>query len=174
VRPPSAIPEIGLSSAGTEWTVGCSRVTGGTGRTPGLFSDALAMRPVPDTSIVLADARDLDPAERDALDASQVHRVPADPAAITAALEGLRDTPVHLHLDVDVVDSSDVDGLRFPSGPGPSLTQIEDCLAAVCATADVTAASIACAWLPDRVGDESTRETITRLAAALGADLTWR
>jgi arginase len=132
------------------------------------------LRPVADTGIVLADARDLDPAERDALAASQVRRVPADPAAITAALGELGRTPVYLHLDVDVIDSAQLPGLRFPSGPGPSVTQIEECLAAVCATADVKGACIACAWLPDRVSDQATREAITRLARALGADLAWQ
>ncbi|WP_279579213.1 arginase family protein [Fodinicola feengrottensis] len=90
-----------------------------TGRTPELFDDALGLRPVAETSVVLADARDLDPAERDALAASQVRRVPADPAAITAALGELGRTPVHVHLDVDVIDSSQLPDLRFPSGPGP-------------------------------------------------------
>jgi arginase len=65
-------------------------------------------------------------------------------------------------------------GLRFPSGPGPSITQIEECLAAVCATADVKAACIACTWLPDCVSDRATREAITRLAGALGTDLAWQ
>ena len=122
---------------------------------------------------MLADARDLDPAERDSLTASQVRRVPADPAAITSALGELGRTPVYLHLDVDVIDSAQLPGLRFPSGSGPSLTQIEECLAAACATADVTAAGIACAWLPDRVSDQTTREAITRLTRALGTDLAW-
>jgi arginase len=142
-----------------------------TGRAPELFCDPLGLRPVADTDVVLADARDLDPAERDALTGSQVRRVPADPAAITSALDGLGRTPVYLHLDVDVIDSGQLPGLRFPSGPGPSVTQIGDCLAAVCATADVRAACIACAWLPDRVSDKATRETIARLAGAIGTDL---
>lgn len=145
-----------------------------TGRAPELCQDTYGLRPVADTDIVLADARDLDPAERDALAASQVRRAPADPAAITAALSELGRMPVYLHLDVDVIDSAQLHGLRFPSGPGPSLTQIEECLAAVCATADVKAACIACAWLPDRIGDMATREAITRLAGALGADLAWK
>jgi len=38
----------------------------------------------------------------------------------------------------------------------------------------VTAAGIACAWLPDRMGDQATRQAITRLARALGADLAWQ
>jgi arginase len=144
-----------------------------TGRAPGLFQDTFGLRPVADTDIVLADARDLDPAERDALAASQIRRVRADPAAITSALGKLGRTPVYLHLDVDVIDSAQLPGLRFPSGSGPSITRIEECLAAVCATADVKAACIACAWLPDRVGDQATRDAITRLAGGLGADLAW-
>jgi len=144
-----------------------------TGRAPELFCDALALRPVADTSVVLADARDLDPAERDALNASQVRRVTADPAAITAAVDRLGRTPVYLHVDVDVIDSTQLPDLRFPAGPGPAVTQIEECLAAVCATADVIAACIACTWLPDHVSDPTARETITRLARALGADLAW-
>jgi len=74
---------------------------------------------------------------------------------------------------VDVIDSAQLPGLRFPSGPGPSVAQIEECLAAVCTTADVRAACIACTWLPDRISDQTTRETITRLARALGTDLAW-
>ena len=110
---------------------------------------------------MLADARDLDPAERDALTVSQVRRVPADPAAIASALDRLGRTPVYLHLDIDVIDSAQLPGARFPSGPGPSLTQIEECLAAARAAADVRAACIACAWLPDHVGDQTTRATAT-------------
>jgi arginase len=145
-----------------------------TGRAPGLFCDALGLRPVADTSVVLADARDLDTAERDALTASQVRRVPADPAAITSALGGLGRTPVYLHLDVDVIDSAQLPGLRWPAGPGPSLTQIEECLAAVRTAADVAAACIACAWLPGRISEQATREAITGLARALGTSLAWQ
>jgi arginase len=144
-----------------------------TGRAPELFCDALGLRPVADTDAVLVDARDLDPAERDALAVSRVRRVPADPAAITSALAGIGRMPVYLHLDVDVIDAAQLPGLRFPSSPGPAITQIEECLAAVRATADVRAACIACAWLPDRVGDQTTREAIARLARALGTDLEW-
>ena len=56
-----------------------------TGRTPELPGDGFQLRPVGGTSVTLADARDLDPAERDALTSSQARRLPAGPAAITAA-----------------------------------------------------------------------------------------
>ncbi|TQS45219.1 arginase family protein [Cryptosporangium phraense] len=141
-----------------------------TGRTPGLFGDDLGLRPIPDARVVLADARDLDPAERDALAAGRVRRVPADPAALAAAVGDLGSVPVYLHLDIDVIDGAELPGARFPSGPGPTLAQIEECLSAICAVADVRAAYLACAWLPDRVGDRAARDTIARLTRALGAD----
>jgi arginase len=143
------------------------------GRAPGLFAGPLGLRPVPEHSIVLADARDLDPAERDALAASQVRRIPATLSAFGAALSGLRGLPVYLHVDVDIMDSTKTPGLRFPAGRGPTLGDIENCLTAITATADVVAATLACAWLPGQVGRPPAREAIARLAGALGTQLTW-
>jgi arginase len=144
-----------------------------TGRAPELFADPLGLRPVPERNIVLADARDLDPAERDALAASQVRHIPATAGAFRAALSGLRDLPVYLHVDVDIMDSTGVPGLRFPAGPGPTLGDVENCLTMVTATVDVVAACLACAWLPGQVGTPPAREAIARLAGALGTRLTW-
>jgi arginase len=66
-----------------------------------------------------------------------------------------------------------VAGLRFPAGPGPTLGDVEACLTAITATANVVAASLACAWLPGQVATPPAREVITRLAGALGARLAW-
>lgn len=144
-----------------------------TGRAPELFAGPLGLRPVPERSIVLADARDLDPAERDALAASQVRRIPATPAAFGAALSELGDLPVYLHVDVDIMDGTEVPGLRFPVGHGPSRSDIENCLTTITTSANVVAASVACAWLPEQVGTPPARAAIARLAGALGAQLTW-
>jgi len=144
-----------------------------TGRAPELFADPLGLRPVPEHNIVLADARDLDPAERDALAASQVRHIPAAAGAFRAALSGLGDLPVYLHVDVDIMDSAEMPGLRFPAGPGPTLGDVENCLNAITASADVVAACLACAWLPGQVSRPSAREAIVRLAGALGTPLSW-
>jgi hypothetical protein len=58
-------------------------------------------------------------------------------------------------------------------GSWASLSQIEECLAAVRDTAEVVAAYFACAWLPDRIGDQAAREVMTRLVTVLGTDLRW-
>ncbi len=143
------------------------------GRAPELFAGPLGLRPVPEHHLVLAGARDLDPAESDALAASQIRRIPATPGDFGAALAALGDLPVYLHVDVDILDSTEVSGLRFPSGPGPTVADVEHCLTAITATADVVAACLACAWLPEQVGDPPARKAIARLAAALGKGLAW-
>jgi arginase len=60
-----------------------------TGRAPELISDPLGLRPVADSDVVLVDARDLDPAERDTLAASRIRGVPAEPGEIGTVLAGL-------------------------------------------------------------------------------------
>jgi arginase len=144
-----------------------------TGRAPELFAGPLGLRPVPEHRIVLAGARDLDPAERAALAASQVRHIPATAGAFRTALSDLGDLPVYLHVDVDVVDGAELPGLRFPTGGGPTLGDVGNCLTAITARANVVAACLACAWLPGQVGRPAAREAIARLASALGAQLTW-
>src|SRR5262245_60817433 len=90
-----------------------------TGRTPDLFGDALGLRPVADANVVLADARDLDPAERDALAASQVRRVPADPPATPSALGGQGGRPVYCHSAVMSSTARRCPACASPQAPGP-------------------------------------------------------
>ena len=144
-----------------------------TGRAPELICDQVGLGPVPDERAILIDARDLDPQERDALNASQIRRVAADPGALAAALNERPAGGVYLHLDVDVIDGQDLPGLRFPTDAGPSFSVVEQCLAQIAAVAPPIATCIACAWAPDRLADESTRRAITRLAGAIGAELQW-
>jgi arginase len=144
-----------------------------TGRAPEAISERLGLRPVPDEHAVLIDARDLDPAEREALDASRVRRLAADPDAVRDALNGPSVGDFYLHVDVDIIDGKDLSELRWDTSAGPSFSVVEQCLAQIVGAAPPIAACIACPWTPDRIGDESTRRAVTRLAAVIGAELQW-
>jgi arginase len=144
-----------------------------TGRSPQPLCEPLGLRPVPDGHVVLLDARDLDPAEQGALEASDVRRVAADPPTVGQAVGRLRTRAVYLHVDVDIVDGGDLPGLRFPVGDGPTLSRVEGCLSEIVATVDVVAACIACTWSPDRIGDAATQRAISRIAEVIGAELRW-
>jgi arginase len=143
-----------------------------TGRAPEPICERLGLRPVPDEHAVLIGARDLDPAERDALEESRVRRLAADSDAVRGAVSQ-SSGEIYLHVDVDIVDGEDLPGLKFPAGAGPSFSLVEECLAHIVDAVPPIAASISCAWTPDRIGDESTRLAITRLAAVIGAELEW-
>ncbi len=145
-----------------------------TGRAAEPITEGLGLTPVRDDRVVLIDARDLDPAEGDALAASDVRRLPADPSAVRDALTDVSADRVYLHLDVDIIDGGELPGLRFPTGGGPSLSVVEDCLEQIAAVAPPIGACIACAWSPDRIADEATRRTIAQLSAVIGATLQWR
>ena len=144
-----------------------------TGRSPEPLSEALGVRPVREQNVVLMGARDLDPAERDALAASQVQRVAPDPETFRSVVDLLAGTPVYLHIDVDIVDGSDLPGLRFPAGAGPTLSRVEECVTEIVAVTQPVAACIACTWSPERIGHEATQRAITRLARVIGAGLRW-
>ena len=139
-----------------------------TGRAPEPICERLGLRPVPDEHAVLIGARDLDPAERDALEESRVRRLAADSGAVRQS-----SGEIYLHVDVDIVDGEDLPGLKFPVGAGPPFALVVECLAQIVDAGPPIAASISCAWTPERIGDESTRLAITRLAAAIGAELEW-
>lgn len=102
-----------------------------TGRVPQLVGEPVGLRAVPDERCLLIGARDLDPAEGDALAVSRVKRVAAEPDALRAALQKQSPMDVYLHLDVDIVDGSDLPGLRFPAPDGPTFSVVEDCLAQI-------------------------------------------
>ena len=74
--------------------------------------------PVSEEDVWLIDARDLDPLEEVALRKSRVHRMTLD------ALDDLTfERPVHLHIDNDIVDASEVPANNYPVANGPCLAR---------------------------------------------------
>ncbi len=109
-------------------------------------ADALAgplgLRPVAASKAVLVDARDLDPAEVEYLADSPVGQFQVE--AITAA--ELPPGPVILHVDLDVIDCSEVPGLRFPAPQGPSSDDVLNALQRLLGSGQVVALDVACPW----------------------------
>lgn len=141
-----------------------------TGRAPEVISEPLGLRPVPDERALLIGARDLDDAERDALNVSGVRQTIPDPEALRAALEDTHPGSVYIHLDIDIIDGSDLPGaLRWETSAGPSIATIEDCLTHIVDYSRPVGACIACPWTAARIGEPEVGRTIGRLARAMGA-----
>lgn len=100
----------------------------------------------PEADIILTDARDLDPGEREAVNSSAVRHLP-DVAALTS-LE-LPDKPIYIHFDCDILRLSDLPAVNYPAEGGPTLEAVEASLSRLAQTGRVVAVSV-CMWEPDK------------------------
>ncbi|GIJ23646.1 hypothetical protein Vlu01_42700 [Micromonospora lutea] len=133
------------------------------GAHPDRYADVFGLRPVLPERSVLVDARDLDPAEAEHLAGSATRRIPVAEVAADTVPSG----PLVLHIDVDVIDSGEVPGLRYPVPNGPSTDAVLAACARLFATDRVVALDVACPW--SRTDDEGQLDVRARLLSRLTA-----
>jgi arginase len=95
--------------------------------------------PLPEERAVLLGGRDLDPGERELLDASRVHE--ADDA-LSAIASLPPSAPLYVHVDTDVLDPSLTPDAGFPAPGGWSVERMRKELAAIAASDRVVALSV--------------------------------
>lgn len=104
-------------------------------------ADPLGLRPLAEERATLVDARDLDPAEAEYLAGARLRQCGVEEVEAPAG-------PFVLHVDLDVIDSDELPGLRFPVPGGPSAGAVVGALRRVLDSGRVAALSIACPWHP--------------------------
>ncbi|MCY1139277.1 arginase family protein [Actinoplanes sp. Pm04-4] len=112
------------------------------GAHPELYADRIGLRPIAPERAVLADARDLDPAEAAYLLTSATRRLTVpevDPDTVPPG-------PLLVHVDADVLDADELPGLRFPVPGGPSTGDLLAACERLLATGRVAALHVACTW----------------------------
>ncbi|MDR7272595.1 arginase [Pelomonas saccharophila] len=111
----------------------------------------IGVQAYPEPQIVLADARDLDPGEREALLGSQILRCPLD-----EVLAHLRPRErIYLHWDTDVIDDAALmPALKYHVQRGPSAADIATLFEALRAY-DIVAVSVS-AWHAEQDEDNQT------------------
>jgi len=135
------------------------------GRGDQSLAAAAGLRSLAEPDALLVNARDLDPLERAALDASAVRRV-ADPARIAEHLPP--DRPIYVHLDADIMDPADAPAVHYPVPGGPSLAAVEAACRRLRNTGRLVAASLTL-WDFDKDADGRTaRACFTALQALTG------
>lgn len=88
------------------------------GRGPQWMCESVGLERFDEDKVWLIDGRDLDPMEREALDASAVRRTGM------AGMASLKiDGPVWVHLDVDVLNADEVPAFNYPVSGGPSVAE---------------------------------------------------
>ncbi|MCI2419092.1 arginase family protein [Saccharopolyspora sp. K220] len=132
------------------------------GYRPELLADHLGLRPLPEDRALLVDARDLDRAEAEYLASADIAQCEVNQIA-TAALP---DGPILLHIDLDVLDATELSGLRFPVTEGPPASSVLTAARQILATGRVRARDIACTWYPDESDDGRKAQVLADLLAA--------
>ena len=141
------------------------------GRGEQTIVEAAGLAPLPEARVALVGARDLDPGEDTAVAGSAMTVLSVPEVTGWTPPAG----PLHLHVDLDVVDPSEMPAHNYPAPGGPSLREVGEAMAHLVATAQVAAVSLS-AWNPARPGADAaagaTLALIRPLLAPLGIDAT--
>lgn len=131
------------------------------GRGPQWMCENVGLKPIAEDRVWLIDGRDLDPLEHTAIESSKVRRTDM------AELEKLViDAPIHLHLDIDVIDSSEAPGSNYPVAGGPSIADSVIACRAFADANNIVAISIS-GWTGSLDCEDRTKNACEELLEAL-------
>jgi arginase len=117
-----------------------------TGRGEQTMPRAIGLKAQADEDIILADGRNLDPQEAQALAKSAVIHLPK--LDYLPAYD-LPEQPIYLHIDVDIINPLDLPAVGFVSPGGARLESFKRVLLELAQTGAITAISIS-AWDPEK------------------------
>ena len=136
---------------------------------PNLLARLDAFAPIPPTSIIQVGVRDTDPAEETMLATSGVIRIIAnDVSGVGEAVERLGASQLYVHVDADVLDTTEGYANTFARPAGLRLDELREALTQICRTGRVTVASVT-AYDPAADGDGRIRRALCDIIAHLGA-----
>jgi arginase len=127
-----------------------------TGRGEQTIVEATGMRPLSDDSVVLVGARDLDDGEDTAVASSGMTVLTID--EVTAM--DPPSEPIYVHVDIDVVDPTDLPAVNYPSPDGPTADTVRQAVRHLSSSGRVVAASVS-TWNP-QLPDADRAAAVTR------------
>ena len=119
----------------------------------------LGLTPIAESQVILSDARDLDPGEREAVAESGVTHVAAFEELLTMPLP---DGPLYVHFDCDVLRTADVPAVLYPAAGGPSTDEVRAVLRRLAGTNRIAAISLS-TWAPDLDEDGRSQTSVLDL-----------
>lgn len=124
---------------------------------------AAGLRTLRESDVLLADARNLDPGEREALEGSAVRRV-SDMARLVELLPPGR--LVYVHFDCDIINPAEAPAVGWPAPGGPSLADVCALASALAATNRLAAISLTL-WVFAKDADQRTERAVLKAFRAL-------
>ena len=133
------------------------------GRGEQTIVEGLGLDPIPEEQVILTDARDLDPGEREAVQESAMRHLPQVESLLEMALPA---GPLYVHFDCDLLDPADVPAVHYPAPGGPSVETMRRVFRRLAETERVVAVSLS-AWTPELDEDGRSRAVVMRVLQEL-------
>lgn len=124
------------------------------GRGEMTMAEAVNMQPMAESRIVLADGRDLDPEEAEAVANSDMNHIERFSDLLDSPLPA---GPLYVHFDTDVIDCAEAPGHNYPVPGGPGAELVVEVMRRLAATGRVVAVSMS-TWNPDLDEDGQTAQ----------------
>jgi arginase len=135
------------------------------GRGDQTLVQAAGLIPLPESDVILSDARDLNPEEGIAVQTSRIRHV----KNVKALPQQITKSALYVHLDVDVLDPQDAPAMLYPVPGGPSLEQLGATLKSLVAMQNIVAVSVT-VWDFKQDADKKTEQACMQLLHELIGD----
>jgi arginase len=133
------------------------------GRGEQTLVQGVGLTPLPEARVILSDARDLDPGEKEAVAGARLTHVPDVAALLDQPLPA---GPLYVHWDTDVVDPAEAPAMNYPTPGGPPVETLRRVFRRLAGSGQVAAISVS-AWAPALDEDGQSERTLLALLQAL-------
>ncbi len=133
------------------------------GRGEQRMGDGVGLEPLPESKVILTDARDLDPQEAKAVEDSMVLHLSDVSDLLDMPLPA---GPLYIHFDVDVIDAAEAPAMSYLAPDGPSADTLAKVFDHLAASGQIAAVSVS-SWTPELDEDGRSREVSMELLAHL-------
>ena len=124
---------------------------------------ALKLMPLAEDRVILADARDLDPGEKQLIEAANIIHLPDVKSILDSTLPN---GPVYVHIDTDIVNPAEASAMNYLAAGGPSATQLQAVMKHLNRTEKIAAVSMS-TWNPKMDEDGQSRKVCMGLLDTL-------
>ena len=133
------------------------------GRGEQTMLEALNLRPLPEMNVILSDARDLDPLERESVENAAISHLPN---VMDLLHYPLPDRPLYIHIDTDIVDPAEAPAMNYPAPGGPSFDELRMVMKHLGQIENLAAVSMS-TWNPKMDHDGQSRTICMQLLGIL-------
>ena len=124
------------------------------------MTKALGLIPLPEDRVILTDGRDLDPGEKQLIEAADITHLPDVKSLMDVTLP---DGPLYVHIDADIVNPAEAPAMNYLAAGGPSAKELLTVMRHLRRTEKTAAVSMS-TWNPKL--DQDGRRPATAFVAA--------